>query len=94
MEEGVNAESLATCSFECGHWDDCVSVQYDVRTVRVKERDEDDKVNTHSFTIGVLPPKNVQLINKHVPKFEPIEFLVSFHILPHLSAPFQNAITL
>ena len=76
MEEGMNAESLATCSFECGHWDDCDSVQYDVRTVRVKERDEDDALNSHRFTVGVLPPKNVQLINRHVPKYEPIEFLI------------------
>ncbi|KAI2805548.1 hypothetical protein BLOT_004546 [Blomia tropicalis] len=76
LEEGVSAESLSKCSFKCGHRDDCESVQYDVRTVRVKERDEGDSSGSHSYTIGILPPKNVQLINKHVPKYEPIEFLI------------------
>lgn len=75
LEEGI---SIAPCSSECGFNDDCESVQYDVRTVRVKERDEDDKSQSHSLTIGVLPPKNLQIINEHVPKFERIEFLVLF----------------
>lgn len=76
LEEGLDATSLATCSYKCGHNDDCESEIYDVRTVRVHERDEDDRQESHSFTIGILPPKNLNVINTHVPKFQPIEFLV------------------
>lgn len=78
MEEGINIKLLSNCSFVCGHGDDCESVQYDVRTVRVIERDEDDQSVSHSFTIGILPPKSMDIINRHVPKFEKIEFLVSY----------------
>ncbi|UXI14494.1 hypothetical protein NH340_JMT00437 [Sarcoptes scabiei] len=84
LEEGLSSESLASCSRECGHRDDCQSVQYDVLTARVKERDEDDRQQSHSFTIGILPPKNFQIINEHVPKFQNIEFLVNYQ-----SNPFQ-----
>ncbi|OTF84054.1 hypothetical protein BLA29_004463, partial [Euroglyphus maynei] len=76
LEEGLDASELASCSYKCGQMDDCVTVQYDVRMARVRERDEDDKSQSHSFTIGILPPKNFQIINEHVPKFANIEFLI------------------
>lgn len=63
---------------DCGKGeDDCRRIQYDVRTVRVSERDAEVDEQSEKFTVGVLPPKEVQLVIRHVPKFAFIEFVVS-----------------
>lgn len=76
LEEGLNVRTLNSCSDKCVRQDDCERIQYDVRTVRIKERDYDDPDINKLFQIGILPPKEVQMVIKHVPKFAPIEFLI------------------
>lgn len=85
LEEGLDPESLSTCSDQCGRAEDCETAQYDVRTVRIREREEEDRQESHSFTVAILPPKNGNVINKHVPKLEPIEFLVRSFLIDDLN---------
>ena len=85
LEEGVTADSLTNCTIHCGsdgngeiiYGDDCERIQYDVRTVQMEQRDSDDLEQLGTFTIGILPPQEVQLVIKHEPKYVIIEFLVS-----------------
>ena len=77
LEAGMNANSLATCSVQCGLHSDCDRIQYNVRNIKQTQRDTNDDHTTRLFTIGLLPPKDVQLIIKHVPKFQFVQFFVS-----------------
>ncbi|KAJ6217415.1 hypothetical protein RDWZM_008572 [Blomia tropicalis] len=77
LEAGMNANSLATCSVQCGLHSDCDRIQYNVRNIKQTQRDTNDDHTTRLFTIGLLLPKDVQLIIKHVPKFQFVQFFVS-----------------
>ena len=80
LEEGLSLDEL--CRKMCGDFEDCYNVFYDVKQFRVEERDEEDYEQQQWLTIGILPPKSVDMSLVHQPKYEPIEFAVRHLLLP------------
>ncbi|CAG2100138.1 unnamed protein product [Medioppia subpectinata] len=74
LEEGLSVDQL--CRRKCGEYEDCTTTFYEVRPLRTEERDEDDYENMDWFTIGIMPPKSVDMTMVHLPKYEPIEFAI------------------
>ena len=79
LEEGLSLDEF--CRKMCGDYEDCHSVFYDVKQLRVEERDEDDYEHQQWLTIGILPPKTVDMNLVHLPKYEPIELAVSTFLI-------------
>jgi len=79
LEEGLSLDGK--CSEKCGDFEDCQNVFYDVKQLRTIERDEEDISEHNYITIGILPPKSVDVTCVHMPKFENIELAVSFSFM-------------
>jgi len=79
LEEGLTLDDK--CSDKCGDFEDCQSMFYDVKQLRVVERDDDDVAEDKWITIGIYPPKSVDSTLVHMPKLESIELAVSLDLL-------------
>ncbi|XP_054166032.1 uncharacterized protein LOC128963542 [Oppia nitens] len=74
LEEGLSVDEL--CRKKCGDFEDCYNIFYEVKALRIMERDEDDYEQNDWITIGILPPKSVDMTLVHQPKYETVELAI------------------